>query len=96
MRYKRELILDTTWKVTNGESTKSLLPIPHRDALHAPLCRAQIRCAPVGMTNDESVVCQGCDRRRRHLLQGPDWMALFRILFLDNFPSRVITFQVVF
>jgi hypothetical protein len=26
----------------------------------------------------------------------PDWMALFRIFFLDNFPSRVITFQVVF
>jgi hypothetical protein len=25
----------------------------------------------------------------------PDWMALFRIFFLDNFPSRVITFQVV-
>jgi hypothetical protein len=25
----------------------------------------------------------------------PDWMALFRMFFLDNFPSRIITFQVV-
>jgi hypothetical protein len=33
--------------------------IPRRGELHALKCRTQMRCAPVGITNHESVVCQG-------------------------------------